>query len=388
MTRLRTELENATQKEMEARKQIRLWENKRVRAFREKDWADEKKSQEIVRLWKKEHNNVLFLVRLKKKEYDKVMTKTRQQMPKNLPHRSPQLQPQYQPKLQPQPQFQFVQPNSVKDMDKMMQKTLQKINLPETLANSNIMKTGYVQSRSRYAMYLYFNIKFAGKACSAIHPDRKISDLVRQAVPDYEVSIHDIRGLRIPNVIVRNIKRCLDSGVRLIAIPLHITSMKHKPPYKHIGLLLYDVTKKELEQFERTADDEKHAWTIVVNRVASHLNKVFGKNFVVKTFEPNAFCPRMHRIQAIQQQEDNWKKRKNKSIGGYCPYFATLYAYTRFAHPEIPRDKVLGLLIDEIHKFGDITHFIDRYAKFATALFMSLKNYPPNKHYEIIKKYM
>lgn len=139
-----------------------------------------------------------------------------------------------------------------------------------------------------------------------------------------------------------NFKKCIASKKKFIIIPLGI-EMKEG---SHANYLIYSSDKKELERFETYGGVNSLFGTYYnSNLLDEKLEMKFHDiDENIKYIKPQDFLPKI----SLQLLDITEKTKKKIGDPGFCALWSIWYADNRIKYSEIPREKLINIMIKEI----------------------------------------
>jgi hypothetical protein len=164
--------------------------------------------------------------------------------------------------------------------------------------------------------------------------------------------------LYFPEPFYDNFKKCINKeNMGFVIIPLGIISKDNA----HANYLIYDILKKELCRFET------HGKTVKgMDYNASLLDELLKNKFTnidnkIKYISPNIFLPSI----SFQSFESYEKNNKHLDDIPFCALWAIYFVDQQLTYAEIPREKLVRLLLENIRKSktGSFRTLIRNYSK-------------------------
>lgn len=146
---------------------------------------------------------------------------------------------------------------------------------------------------------------------------------------------------------------------RFIACPFGITCLKSGG---HANYLIYDLKTKVLERFDSLGKPNSPCLNAnnLDNKIKEVFTKKYGNDFVRKYLPP--FTD--YKIFQELQDEENIKRLPTDPIYGFCSVWSCFWTELKFCNPDIQRNKLIALVLDNIFKnYSSLTEFIRDYSQ-------------------------
>ncbi len=177
--------------------------------------------------------------------------------------------------------------------------------------------------------------------CSKYKIDNIISDDKKCELINFEI-IWSNKNLHFGESFIENFLKCISNNKKkFIIVPLGI-EMKEG---SHAGYLIYDIVNKELERFETYGSGISlygtHYDSNLLDEKLEQKFKEFDEN--IKYIKPYDFLPK------ISFQLSDILEKQKKKIGdpfGFCALWSIWYVDNRIKYSEIPREKLVEILIN------------------------------------------
>jgi ankyrin repeat protein len=177
--------------------------------------------------------------------------------------------------------------------------------------------------------------------CSKYKLDNIISDNNKCELINFEI-IWSNKNLHFGEFFIENFVKCISNNKKkFIIVPLGI-EMKEG---SHAGYLIYDIAKKELERFETYGSGiSLYGTHYDANLLDEKIEQKFKElNDNIKYIKPYDFLPK------ISFQLSDILEKQKKKIGdpfGFCALWSIWYVDNRIKYNEIPREKLVEILIN------------------------------------------
>lgn len=179
--------------------------------------------------------------------------------------------------------------------------------------------------------------------CSKYKLDNIISENNKCELVSFEI-IWSNKNLYFSDFFISNFLNCISNiKKKFIIVPLGI-EMKEG---SHAGYLVYDIANKELERFETYGSGISlygtHYDAVLLDEKIEQRFKELDEN--IKYIKPYNFLPK------ISFQLSDILEKQKKKIGdpfGFCALWSIWYVDNRIKYHEIPREKLVEILINSI----------------------------------------
>ena len=131
-------------------------------------------------------------------------------------------------------------------------------------------------------------------------------------------------------------------GIRFIIIPLGIELREGS----HANMLIYDLKLNEIERFEPHGSNHPYKFNYNASLLDTILDNRFSAiNSKIKYISPDKFLPKIG-FQIFDSCESECKKIGDPK--GFCALWSVWYTDMRIKHVNVPRDKLVSLIINQI----------------------------------------
>ena len=167
--------------------------------------------------------------------------------------------------------------------------------------------------------------------------------------------------LHIPDNFWEEFKKHLEHShdKRFIVFPFGFTCSESGG---HANFMLYDLKNKTLERFDSIGKSTGSCLNVkdLDNKIKNLFTKNMGTNFVKEYLKP---FTQFEIFQELQDDEDVGKLKTDPTYG-FCSVWACWWIELRFLNPDITRDELIDLALEELfNKHGTLTEFIRKYAQ-------------------------